>query len=648
MDVTQFQNTPPAVRVQLDAGEGSYFSALSVTRDGAPVRTQPTLGFRQAACEDFEPPYSVPCTYRAAGTISTPVDEVTLWSEAWPDVSAWSGSNWAASTSKAASSVPGASISRSALGIGRITIEDPSYVRLEFLSATGAVVGSVASTDVTTVAGTSTSVISAVGTFSAQVTANRLIVTGPGDISVPFAGVVASVRLVSLASVVQTASWGTTGEPSSVAVDSAGNVYVTDEMNNRVRKFSSSGGAITSWVCATDSGAAGIAIDSAGNVYVADTFNHLVRKFSSTGATITSWSTGSYPISGDIAIDATGNIYLLDNDGSTVRKFSSTGAAITSWSVTTAGAIAADLTGNIYVLENYGDRVRKYSSTGTLIASWTPGHSSGIGTDSAGNVYVVSESSGTVKKYSPTGVLLLTSSTVGPMWAVAVDSTGAIYAVDREARIVRKLLQKNAEAGPVTTYLPPTVVTSDFDESAVSTIESERAWIINTSNPGLSFPLSMTPGVAALQEIGGRTSDAIDSSARPLGSNLTVFTRQVSARAGHERTIKVLTESADEATALDTCLADQSPILFRFPPGYKMRLKETYYRVGQISEDPLVEAPGFYQRTWTLPLTETTAPNDVVTSSWTFGDLIAQGWTYGDIARIYATYYDLLVDNRRA
>jgi len=90
-------------------------------------------------------------------------------------------------------------------------------------------------------------------------------------------------------------SWGSAGsdagqfdEPSGLAVDSGGNVYVADENNHRIQKFTSAGVFITQWgVYGSGDGQfdepSGVAVDSDGNVYVADEGNDRVQKFTPAG-----------------------------------------------------------------------------------------------------------------------------------------------------------------------------------------------------------------------------------------------------------------------------------------------------------------------------------------------------------------------------
>jgi len=82
-------------------------------------------------------------------------------------------------------------------------------------------------------------------------------------------------------------------EPTGVAVDSAGNVYVADASNNAVKRIAAAGGAITTLGSGFNY-PTGVAVDSAGNIYVADTDNNAVKKLSFTPVTpvptLSGWS----------------------------------------------------------------------------------------------------------------------------------------------------------------------------------------------------------------------------------------------------------------------------------------------------------------------------------------------------------------------
>lgn len=145
------------------------------------------------------------------------------------------------------------------------------------------------------------------------------------------------------------------GTVKGVAIDSVGNVYVTDKSNGTIRKITPAGvvstfAGIGNWMGSADGVATaarfnyprGVATDNADNVYVADSNNHTIRKITPAGVVSTFAGTAgvsgsadgvgaaarfNYP--GRMAIDSAGNIYVVDNGNHTIRKISPTGVVST-------------------------------------------------------------------------------------------------------------------------------------------------------------------------------------------------------------------------------------------------------------------------------------------------------------------------------
>jgi hypothetical protein len=185
-------------------------------------------------------------------------------------------------------------------------------------------------------------------------------------------------------------AWGTAGSGNGqflngaggVAVDSAGNVYVTDLGNHRVEKFTSSGGFLSSWGGSGTgngqfSGPQGIAIDVADNLYVADTGNHRVQKFNTSGTFVTKWGTngtgdGQFDTPWGVSVDSVGDVYVADTNNNRIQKFSATGAFLSSCGTSGTGNdqfagpqdVGADSIGNYYVADTGNDRVQKFGAGG--------------------------------------------------------------------------------------------------------------------------------------------------------------------------------------------------------------------------------------------------------------------------------------------
>ena len=244
------------------------------------------------------------------------------------------------------------------------------------------------------------------------------------------------------------------GAPEGVAVDGAGNVYIADGPNHRIRKVDSTGTITT--IAGTgvpgfsgDGGLAveaqlgypqGVAVDGAGNVYIADGPNHRIRKVDSTGTITTIAGTGVPGFSGDgglaveaqlgypqgVAVDGAGNLYIPDSSNSCIRKVDSTGTITTVvGSIISGGTsgVAVDEAGNLYIADGgYRYRILRVDSTGTITpiagvrkaAQTSPyygfsgdgwpaalaqlGYPRGVAVDSAGNVYFSDSSYHRIRK----------------------------------------------------------------------------------------------------------------------------------------------------------------------------------------------------------------------------------------------------------
>jgi sugar lactone lactonase YvrE len=192
--------------------------------------------------------------------------------------------------------------------------------------------------------------------------------------------------------------------PMGMTIDSSGNLYVVDTVNNRIRKIdtsvspalvstvaglATSGSADGSQFIAKFNAPQGITIDSTGSLYVTDTGNNRIRKITMTSsATVISTLAGSTAGSEDgsgtsakfnrprgITIDSAGNIFVTDTNNYEIRKLTKEGVVTTYVGITTnsvpsdgssetagfssPGAIAVDVSGNLYVVDNGNNTIKK-------------------------------------------------------------------------------------------------------------------------------------------------------------------------------------------------------------------------------------------------------------------------------------------------
>ncbi len=305
--------------------------------------------------------------------------------------------------------------------------------------------------------------------------------------------------------------------PVGVAVDAAGNLYIADTFNARVLKvtpdgtsstvagngltgFSGDGGPATN---ASLNFPSGIAVDAAGNLYVADYFNRRVRKVGPDGVITSLAGNGLFKYAGDngpaasaalnvpsaVAVDSAGNLYIADRDNQRVRKvgpdgtivtlagngaagFSGDGGPAGSASLNTPVGVAADARGNIYVADRNNRRIRKVASDGTMTTVAGDGNigfsgdggpataarmrtPAAVTADAAGSVYIADTDNQRVRKVSPDGIMSTaagngvagfsgdggpaTSATFRNPSGVAADAGGNLYIGDRGNRRVRKV-----------------------------------------------------------------------------------------------------------------------------------------------------------------------------------------------------------------
>jgi DNA-binding beta-propeller fold protein YncE len=198
-------------------------------------------------------------------------------------------------------------------------------------------------------------------------------------------------------------------DPKGVVVGPAGDLYIADSANDRIRRVDPSGTIITiagtgetgfsgdggPAVAARLNGPRSLALDGAGNLYVADDNNDRIRRVDPSGMIITIAGTGVTGFSGDggpavaaqlarprgVAVDAAGNVYVADCmnhrirmvdvtgtirtvAGSGRRGYSGDGGPAAEARLFLPRGVAVDPGGNLYIADTYNQRVRVVKAVG--------------------------------------------------------------------------------------------------------------------------------------------------------------------------------------------------------------------------------------------------------------------------------------------
>jgi sugar lactone lactonase YvrE len=189
--------------------------------------------------------------------------------------------------------------------------------------------------------------------------------------------------------------------PEGLAVDVSGNVYVANQGNSTIMKFTPVGvGSL--FANSNLSSPRGLALDSVGNLFVANSGGGTIVKFTPGGVGSLFATVGS---PAGLAFDSAGNLFAT-TAGNTITKFTTNGVAtLFAQAGRAPGALAFDIAGNLYVGNGDDNTVGKFTpaGVGSIFASNSLSGPLGLGFDKAGNLYVVNNHNGTVNVFTPCG-----------------------------------------------------------------------------------------------------------------------------------------------------------------------------------------------------------------------------------------------------
>lgn len=416
--------------------------------------------------------------------------------------------------------------------------------------------------------------------------------------------------------------------PAGLAVDASGNLYIADSINQVIRRVSAANGAVTTVAGignasgnSGDGGAAtaaklnnptGVALDAAGNLYIADQGNNLVRKVTALTGIITTVAGGGTGASGadglgdggvatnallygpaDVAVDANGNLYIADSFHHRIRVVNAAtgiitvvagggssagvdgigdGGPATSAQLSNPSSIAFDAAGNLYIADTGNSLIRRVDvTTGTIsIAAGNRGYGysgdggsalnaslaqpAGVRIDPAGDIYIADFGNNVIRQVQAASGKIVTIAGSGangysgdggaPTAAalaypdgVALDSAGSLYIADYSNNVIRKV----AFAAPL----------SFPDENVGALSPAQIVTAFNIGNQNLTFSaLSLTADFA--QQASGDIDCAASSSVSPGASCSIAIAFSPTAAGSRAGTLQLTTNSLSVTSSSQT------------------------------------------------------------------------------------------------
>jgi len=269
--------------------------------------------------------------------------------------------------------------------------------------------------------------------------------------------------------------------PQGVAVDAAGNVYVTDIGRQEAFKITPRGTQTT--VGTGLQVPEDVSVDGAGNVYITDSQADAVFKVTPGGVQTTVGSGFSYPVG--VAVDGAGDVYVSDPFVDAVFEITPAGAqTMVGGGYNTPAGVAVDAAGNVYVADTFNATVFKITPNGTqtMVGSGLISPAA-VAVDAAEDVYITDSATDAVYEVTPSGNQTTVSTGLDVPNGVTLDGSGNLYVADTFNEQVTKIDRADAPS----LKFDPTKINSTSKDSP-KTVELENIGNASLKFSALTYP----------------------------------------------------------------------------------------------------------------------------------------------------------------
>ena len=203
--------------------------------------------------------------------------------------------------------------------------------------------------------------------------------------------------------------------PEGVAVNSAGDTFVSEYFGGDIQEFGANGAALGTFASGLNS-PRDIAVDRAGNVYVVNSANgwgnpSAINEYAPNGNLLNSISLGYYvDWPGGLAVNNAGDVFVANISNGTIQEFGTNGTSLGTFATGLSGPadMAFNSNSDMFVSEMYGGKIEEFDSSGKLLGTFASGLNSPLGLtfDNTGNLYEVDHGTGFINEFASNGTLI--------------------------------------------------------------------------------------------------------------------------------------------------------------------------------------------------------------------------------------------------
>jgi len=382
------------------------------------------------------------------------------------------------------------------------------------------------------------------------------ITNGSGIVvATAFISAISSAPRLSFAHSVQTTVGSGLAQPSAIAIDAGGNIFIADSINNRVVKLQAGTGVQTT-VGSGLSLPQGVAVDGLGNVFIADSGNAQVVEVSAGKGVQTTVTPGIYFPLG-VAVDGMGNLYVANSGENEIIKIQPATGAQTSigTGLNQPTAIALNNYGDLFIADTGNNRVVKISaSTGNqFIIGSGLNQPSGVVVDPAGNVFISDTGNSRIVEVHVGGSQMsVEHSGLNYPSGLAIDAAGNLYIAEVNNN---RILELGYSQPPTLSFAATAVGKTSADSPQSLTIGNNGNVSLDITGLTVSPNFTQVPG-------SGTPADCTSSTTLAAGASCNLSLSFKPAATGPLSGSAVLTDSlgVQSVTVLGTGVAPAASI----------------------------------------------------------------------------------------